>query len=224
MKIPDNIPMNRRVFLAAPVAGVVMLQQGIKAFAAPAANIELAIGAAKPGEPINPMIFGGYMEPATTMVWAEMLSDRKFAKPILPAEPAPREPFFFFFMGEPFRPVGPVGTVEMDTVRPFVGKHSPRIKLAGSEPRGIQQSRLRVARGKSYVGRIYLAGDAGAKVVVRLVWGSGASDSQTINIPALTQSVSEVPVEVHRGEPTHTRRAWRSWVPEAARSTSGPLL
>ena len=28
------------------------------------------------------MIFGGYMEPATTRVWSEMLADRKFANPI----------------------------------------------------------------------------------------------------------------------------------------------
>ena len=37
----------------------------------------------------------------------------------------------------------------MDTVLPFVGKHSPRVKLDGSEPRGIQQSKLRVGRGKT---------------------------------------------------------------------------
>ena len=73
----------------------------------------------------------------------------------------------------------------MDTVRPFVGKHSPRVKLDGSEPRGIQQSRLRLVGGKSYEGRVYLAGDPGAKVVVRLVWGPGAGDSQTVTIPAL---------------------------------------
>ena len=35
----------------------------------------------------------------------------------------------------------------MDTVRPFVGKHSPRVKLDASEPHGIQQSRLRLAVG-----------------------------------------------------------------------------
>ena len=34
------------------------------------------------GEPVTPLIFGGYMEPATTRVWAEMLTDRKFANPV----------------------------------------------------------------------------------------------------------------------------------------------
>jgi alpha-N-arabinofuranosidase len=92
------------------------------------------------------------------------------------------------FLGEPFRPVGPAGTVEMDIVRPFVGAHSPRVRLAASEPHGIQQSRLRLRHGKPYTGRVWLAGDPGAKVVVRLVWGPGPSDSQTVTIPALTSA------------------------------------
>ena len=106
-----------------------------------------------------------------------------------------RTPFSRRFLGEPFRPVGPAGTVEMDTVRPFVGKHSPRVKLDGSEPRGIQQSRLRLGQGKTYEGRVYLAGDPGAKVVVRLVWGTGAGDSQTITIPALTREYQKFPLK-----------------------------
>ncbi len=179
--------MNRREFLAASAASAAILQQGATAFADPTGNIQAAIDATKAGAPVNPMVFGGYMEPATTAVWAEMLTDRKFGNPITSTEPAaPANSFFRRFGGTPFKPVGPEGTVEMDTVRPFVGKHSPRIKVDGSEPRGIQQSRLRVAGGKTYEGRVYLAGDASAKVVVRLVWGSGAGDSQAITIPALS--------------------------------------
>ena len=124
-----------------------------------------------------------------------MLTDRKFANPITDAAPAPAPANSFFrrFRGEPFKPVGPAGTVEMDTVRPFVGKHSPRVKLDGSDPRGIQQSRLRLVKGKAYEGRVYLAGDPGAKVVVRLVWGSGASDSQTVTMPALSRAYRKFP-------------------------------
>ncbi len=143
------MPMNRREFLAASVGGAAVLQQGMTAFAAPAENLQVAIDASKSGGPVNPMIFGGYMEPATTQVWAEMLTDRKFANPITSAvAAAPANSVFRRFLGEPFKPVGPEGTVEMDTVRPFVGKHSPRVKLDGSEPRGIQQSKLRLGGGK----------------------------------------------------------------------------
>ena len=190
------MPMNRRELLRASVAGAAVLKQGKKALAAPAGNIQVAIDAAKKGKPINPMIFGGYMEPATTSVWAEMLGDRKFARPVVSSQPAAapgNAPAGFRGFREPFRPVGPEGTVEMDTVRPFVGKHSPRVKLGGSDPRGIQQSRLRLVKGKIYEGRVWLAGDPGAKVVVRMVWGPGPGDSQSVTIPALTSVYQKFP-------------------------------
>ena len=94
----------------------------------------------------------------------------------------------------------------MDTVRPFVGKHSPRIKLGGSEPRGIQQSKLRLGRSKSYEGRIYLAGDPGAKVVVRLVWGTGAGDSQTVTIPSLSPEYKKFPLKFTAAADTEDAR------------------
>ena len=86
------MPINRRELLTASVAGAAILRQGREAFAAPPGNIQVAINAAKSGKPINPMIFGGYMEPATTGVWAEMLSDRKFARPVVSAQPAAPAP------------------------------------------------------------------------------------------------------------------------------------
>ena len=168
------MPMNRRELLTASVAGAAMLKQGRQAFAAPPANIQVAIDAAKSGKPINPMIFGGYMEPATTGVWAEMLSDRKFARPVVSAQPAAARrnaPAGFRFRGEPFRPVGPEGTVDMDTVRPFVGKHSPRVKLAGSEPRGIQQSRLRLVKGKAWTA-VFIS----PAIPARRLWSAWSGD------------------------------------------------
>jgi len=75
------MPMNRRELLKVSVAGAAMLNQGRKAFAAPPGNIQASIDAAKIGGADRSDGFGGYMEPATTSVWAEMLSDRKFAKP-----------------------------------------------------------------------------------------------------------------------------------------------
>jgi hypothetical protein len=81
--------MNRREFLAASVASAALMQQGVTAFAATGGSIRVAIDASKIGEPVNPLIFGGYMEPATTQIWAEMLSDRKFANPVTDAAPPP---------------------------------------------------------------------------------------------------------------------------------------
>lgn len=188
--------MNRREFIAASMAGAVALRGDVSALAAPTGSIHLSIDATKNGAPINPMIFGGYMEPATTQVWAEILTDRKFVNAISSAPtPAPANPLFRRFFGEPFKPVGPEGTVEMDTVRPFVGNHSPRVKLDSSEPHGIRQSRLRVGGGKAYEGRVILSGDPGAKVSVRLVWGVGAGDSETIKIPSLSREYQKFPLK-----------------------------
>lgn len=188
------MPMNRREFIALSVAEAAMFQKQVQALATPAGNIQATIDATKSGAPINPMIFGGYMEPATTQVWAEILTDRKFANAITSAPtPAPANPFFRRFFGEPFKPVGPEGTVEMDTERPFVGRHSPRIRLDSSGPRGIRQSRLRLGHNKAYEGHVILAGDPGTKVTVRLAWGPGADNSQIITIPPLTRQYQKFP-------------------------------
>jgi alpha-N-arabinofuranosidase len=189
------MPLNRREFIAVSVAGAAMLQQGVTAFAAPAENIEAEIDAANTGEPITPLIFGGYMEPATTRVWAEMLTDRKFANAITSAPAAPVNPFFRRFAGEPWRPLAAEETVEMDSADPFVGAQSPRVKLDGSSARGIQQGGLRVRGRKSYEGRIYLKGDPGVKVEVRLVWGTGQGDSQSIPIPSLSSEYQKFPLK-----------------------------
>ncbi len=194
------MPMNRREFIAASVAGATVLREDIKAFAAPSADIHVTVDASKSGEQVNPMIFGGYMEPATTQVWAEILTDRKFANAISSAPtPPPVNPFFRRFFGEPFKPVGPEGTVEMDASRPFVGKHSPRVKLDSSEPRGIRQSKLRVGGGKAYEGKVILAGEPGAKITIRMVWGTGAADAQAITIPSLTREFQKFPFKFTPG-------------------------
>jgi alpha-N-arabinofuranosidase len=186
--------MNRREFIAASLAEAAVLSREMKALPTPTANIQATIDASKRGASINPMIFGGYMEPATTQVWAEVLTDRKFANPITSAPtPLPTNPFFRRFFGEPFKPVGPEGTVDMDTERPFVGKHSPRVKLDSTEPHGIRQSRLRIGSNKTYEGRVFLAGDPGSKITVRLTWGPGAGDSQSVTIPPLTGEYRKFP-------------------------------
>ena len=48
----------------------------------------------------------------------------------------------------------------MDKDRPYVGEHTPLVKLSSSEEHGIQQAGLAVRKGKSYRGRVVLAGNA----------------------------------------------------------------
>jgi hypothetical protein len=89
------MPIDRREFIAASVAGATMLREPMKAFATPPGDIQATIDASKSGAPISPLIFGGYMEPATTQVWAEVLTDRKFANAITSGPHRPRQILFF---------------------------------------------------------------------------------------------------------------------------------
>ena len=50
----------------------------VLAAASAAQPVAATIDATRTGPPITTLMFGGFMEPATTQVWAEMLSDRKF--------------------------------------------------------------------------------------------------------------------------------------------------
>ncbi|MGH9589742.1 MAG: hypothetical protein ACRD25_05070 [Terracidiphilus sp.] len=193
------MPINRREFLAGSIAGAAMLQQGVSAFAVPAENIDVQIDASKEGAPVTPLIFGGYMEPATTRVWAEMLTDRKFANAITSAPATPVNPFFRRFAGKPWRPVGPEDAVEMDKSDPFVGAQSPRIKLDGAQTQGIAQDGLRLRGGKSYEGRVYLKSDPGVKVKVRLVWGTGVGESQNISISSVSDEYRKFPLKFTAG-------------------------
>jgi alpha-N-arabinofuranosidase len=187
----ENMTMNRRQFVGASVASAAMLQGKMLALA-PSGEIRITVDATQVGEPVSPLIFGGYMEPATTRVWAELLTDRKFFRSINDTSPPPQG----FNAGRAqlhyWKPIGPAESVEMDKVKPFVGDHSPRITLAAGEEHGIQQEGLRLGKGRTYVGRVHLAGDPGAKVAVRLVWGTGESDSKTIPAGALTHEYRKI--------------------------------
>ncbi len=155
--------------------------------------VHASIDASKTGPPISKYIYGQFLEHGGNIVnegvWAEMLDDRKFYYPITskppeqPAAPAP---------GRRFRPAPrrwvPIGGDEfitMDAKNPYTGEHSPLVKLDKTDPHGFRQSGLAVRKGKSYVGRVVLAGKPGAVVKVSLVWGKDANDHQTVVIRTL---------------------------------------
>ena len=156
----------------------------------PVANID----AAKSGPPISPYVYGQFIEHAGNLIyttlWGEMLDDRKFyyavqPKPAEDPDASQRGPGGFgggrrrgAGPGR-WNPTGPVDSVVMDTNQPFVGDHTPLIKLAGSEPRGIRQTGLNFVEGVAYNGRIQLAGDASAKIFVRIVWDTNLDNSSS---------------------------------------------
>jgi alpha-N-arabinofuranosidase len=160
-----------------------------------------AVDASKTGPPISTYIYGQFLEHGGSLVysslWCEMLDDRKFYYAVQPKpaeDPsAGQRGFGGFGPGRRrnvgpgrWNPIGPVDSVVMDRSNPFVGEHTPLIKLAGDEPRGIRQTGVNFTQGATYNGRIQLAGDA-AKISINIVWGTNADAvSQIVSLGDLS--------------------------------------
>ncbi len=182
-------------------AGTVVAQRPPAPLATVPDNVEgpvtATIDATRVGPPITRLVFGGFMEPATTSVWAEMLADRKFFN-LVTSKTDPAAPTGGFGRRGPQRrwtPVGPDAFVVMDKTRPYVGEWSPLVRLDGATPHGISQSGLTLQAGRAYTGRVALAGTPGTRVSVSLIWGPSLGDRQTIAAPALTAAYVRVPLK-----------------------------
>jgi alpha-N-arabinofuranosidase len=140
----------------------------------------LPMDAGSLGPEISPWIYGQFIEHLDRCIyggiWAEMLKDRKFFRPI----------------GHDWHPVHPDRTVFEAVLDPggaFAG--TPCMALwvhgLGGPPRGIRQSGLRLRAGQTYAGYAWLANiGAPASVQVRLAWGDDLG--QTISLKAVGPS------------------------------------
>jgi alpha-L-arabinofuranosidase len=163
---------------------------------APPAAVTATIDATRVGPPITRLVFGGFMEPATTSVWAEMLADRKFFN-LVTSKTDPGAPVGGFGRRGPQRrwlPVGPDESIVMDKGHAYVGEWSPSVRVDGTTPHGISQAGIALKAGRSYTGRVALSGTPGAKVAVSLIWGPNPGDRQTVAAPALTAAYVKVPL------------------------------
>jgi alpha-N-arabinofuranosidase len=149
--------------------------------------------------PMSKYIYGQFIEHLGRCIyggiWAEMLEDRKF----------------FYTVGDkesPWKPVGDATAIAMNTAAPYVGAHTPDVTLAGAgRAGGIEQGDLGVTAGKKYVGRVILAGDAGAgPVQVTLIWGAGEKDRQTVTILSVSPDFHPFPLAFAAGATTDTAR------------------
>ena len=149
--------------------------------------VTATIDASKTVAPISKYVYGQFLEHiggiVNNNIWAEMLDDRKFYFPINSHPPAePTGPAWRRTALRHWTPIGGDEFVIMDTDHPYVGDHTPLVKVSQNEARGIQQAGLAVRKGKSYTGRIILAGTSGATVKVNLVWGDAPSDRESVVI------------------------------------------
>jgi hypothetical protein len=168
--------------------------------------VNATIDTSKTGAPISKNIYGQFLEHGgdivNTGVWSEMLVDRKFFYPVSTSAPKP-PPVMGNAAGNPrfnrtptrwWAPVGGDDVVTIDTKTPYTGDHTPLVKIAAKDPHGFMQSGIAVRKGKSYTGRIVLAGPAGATVKVALIWGKEATDRQTITLRTLGTAFHKFPL------------------------------
>lgn len=198
-----NASVRRAVILFAIVLSMLSAAQPIAQTQTVTVNIDLS----KTGTPVSKYELGMFIEHIGSLIyrslWSEMLDDRKFYFPISSKEEPPsRQAGFRGMQLRKWRPVGPDEAVVMDKENPFVADQSPRIQLDPATAHGIQQTGLSLVKGKKYVGRIYLRGTPGSKVKVNLIWGDGASDRQTIAMPALTDRFKRFPLSFTAGNDT----------------------
>jgi len=161
--------------------------------------VSVRIDASKTGAPISKYIYGQFLEHigglVNTNIWAEMLDDRKFYFPVTshPA-PEPAGPSWRRTALRHWMPIGLDKFVIMDATHPYVGEHTPMVKLSSTETHGIQQSGLAVRKERSYGGRAVLAGTAGSTVKVTLIWGGASADRQSVVIQNLSASYRKFPL------------------------------
>ncbi|MGE5785661.1 MAG: hypothetical protein ACM3ZE_13775 [Myxococcales bacterium] len=159
------------------------------------ASVDAVVHAHRMSAPINPNLYGLFIEHAGGLVyanlWSEMIFDRKFYYAIDPTGSGTQSTGFF---GETARPWLPVGTVTMDTQHAYVGTQSPAIALDPSEPHGISQALPPLLQGKRYTGHVVLAGDPCAKVSVSFIWGSGDADRRTVTFRGISSTFTQYPL------------------------------
>ena len=184
-------------------AAVLAFEPGAAASAAIAhpQPVQVTIDGAARSDPVTRYEYGMFIEPIGNLVartlWAQMIDDRKFYFPVVPASkdasPPANAQVFPGMAGRKWRPVGSDDAVTMDTRNPYVGKQSAAVRVIADKPRGLAQSGLGVTRGKRYDGYLYLSGDRTAKVQLALAFGPGVQNRQTVTLPAPTGEWRRVP-------------------------------
>jgi alpha-N-arabinofuranosidase len=137
------------------------------------APIHITINAANTGPPINPFIYGQFIEHLGRCIyggiWAEMLEDRKFYYPITDDYHPYRDltnTEFPVVAASPWQVDGPAGSISMVKENAFVGEHTPKL----APGRGIEQKDLSFEKDKEYSGYAWLrvAEGAASDVAIRI--------------------------------------------------------
>ena len=171
------------------------------------ASPPLIIDASKTSAPINPFIYGQFIEHLGRCIyggiWAEMLEDRKFYYPITghydPYKTS-TDKLYPSIAASPWEIVGLPESVSMMTEGAFVGEHSPLVH-AGF---GLRQHDLGIVQNQKYTGYIWVrpTQDRTAKLEVGLRWGSASTAQSTVEIKVLPGDFARYEFTFTAGETT----------------------
>lgn len=169
-----------------------------------AQGISAKIDVTKTRTPITKYHFGQFIENLGNVdvgnlvddgLWAEILDDRKFFYPVDTITAL--KPINKRDRVRQWVPLSAADVVRMDSVTPYVGKHSPKITTRAGQPAGIVQAGLAVVKNKRYVGRIVLRGRTDVLVTIRLIWGQKANEQATVSINKLTPAYQKYALNFH---------------------------
>jgi len=172
------------IFVAALAGGAVPAESGR------AAEVEIAVDASRAGAAISPYVYGQFIEHLGRCIrdgiWAEKLVDRKFLQ-----EPGKN--------WQPLKPAGAACDVFLDAAGAYAAPHAMTIWVrdARGGQCGIRQGQIGLIQGQEYVGYALLAQAAEPVAVhVRLEWGNGPDDGQTVTLADVGPRLPEIPVSL----------------------------
>ena len=163
-----------------------MAASAVAALGGLAGETEIAVDVSKPGPAISPYIYGQFIEHLGRCIrdgiWAEKLRDRKFL--LEPAKSA----------WQTVKPDGAACDVFHDTAGAYGGQHAMAVWVRDAKGGrcGVRQDGIGLLEGKEYVGYAIVArpgtgsqqpteaARGTAPVEVRLAWGAGADDGQSV--------------------------------------------
>ena len=172
---------------------------GSSSIAVSAAEAQLSVDLARPGPAISPYLYSQFIEHLGRCIhdgiWAEKLRDRKFLLDLTNKSP-----------WEIVRPAGAVFQALPDTAGAYCGDRCVALWLrdAGGARCGLRQNNLGLVAGKEYAGYAILAqvGASNPPVEVRLAWGEGADEGQSIILDGVGRAYRKIPFRFRAGATT----------------------
>ncbi len=158
---------------------------------------DVTIDTSKTFEPVSKYIYGQFIEHLGRCIyggiWAEMLEDRKFFY-----EPGQKD--------SPWNVIGSKDVISKAEDNPYNNDYDFVFSADGKEV-GLEQGSLGLIKDKEYVGRIVFKGDSGILPLrVTLKWGTGDSESETVEITKIKDDFIKLPLKFKAGEATDQGR------------------